>query len=201
MRHFSDGAKLVLTKDAISTFFLVAWDLGEMILRHTTFPYDLLVPDLSVYPFIAENGLVSIDAPRLSNTLDREVYKLAYLDETLSMLSLIGYGGGGVGTTCTVYIGFINTTSSPINGALPGSPMVALEDLVIAYEGILDTYGFILSADDELVSTFECSSPLAALDMVKPIYTSPNNVPDNDHCYDQVHVASAGTTIHWGRIA
>lgn len=200
MRIFSDGVKAQLVQDHISAFFLVTWYLGDRTLRHTTFPYDL-VTGLSTRPFYAANGLVSVDAPRISDTVDREVYKLAYLDESLAMLNLLSGSSGGIGTRCVVHIGLLNTSDVVVNGILPGHPMVAKEDLIIAYQGVLDTYGYVLNTDDELISTFDCSSPLAALDVVKPRYTSPDSVPAGDHCYDAIHKASAIATMHWGRIA
>ena len=141
-----------------------------------------------------------MDAPKISNSVDREVYKISYIDAELSMLSWIV--SWGLGTRCTVYVGFINTTGALGTAAPIGHPMLELENLVIAYQGIVDTYGYTVDADDNFISTFECSSPMAALDISKPQYTSAEvGLANSDSCYDSVHSPSAPVTIHWGSIA
>lgn len=203
MRNFSANVKAQLSQDAISVFFLVEWRAtgdGHRYLRHTTFPIDISINGLGT--FKALNGLNSVDAPKLSDTVDREVYKLSYLDADREMLSWVT--GAGLGARCTVYIGFINTLNYAMGGAEPGMPMRNKEDLIMSYQGVVDTYGYSINSDGEFISTFDCSSPMAALDVVRPILTSPDSIKrenDIDACYDQVYAASAPVTLHWGSIA
>jgi len=203
MRNFSANVKAQLNQDAISVFFLVQWRIsgdGYLYLRHTTFPIDIYIEGLG--NFLALNGLNSVDAPKLSDTIDREVYKISYVDENLEMLNWVV--NAGIGTQCTVYIGFINTLDYAMGGAEPGMPMRNKEDLIMSYQGMVDTYGYTINADGEFISTFDCSSPMAALDVVRPIFTSPDAIKvinANDTCFDEVYKSSAPVTLHWGSIS
>lgn len=206
MRVFSDAVKQQLQQDHISTFYLIEWTArngndyaGQ--LRHTTFPYDLTITNLGKI-FKALNGLSGLDAPRISNSVDRETFKISYIDPDMQMINWIN-SNGGVGTKCKAWIGFINTVLYE-EGYLLGQPMLHSNDLIVSYAGVLDTYGFSIDADGNFTSTFECSSPMAALDIVRPQLTSPFVARarfTTDACYDQVHSSSAPVTIHWGSIA
>ena len=205
MRKFSAAIKEQLQQDNISVFFLVEWvdpsgDGAGATLRHTTFPYDITINELGT--FKALNRLNGIDAPKISNSIDREVYKISYIDDELGMLSWVA--NSGLGTLCTVYIGFINTTGTSYSAAPEGYPMCELANLIVSYKGIVDTYGYTVDTDGNFISTFECSSPMAALDVVRPQFTSASVARArnaNDACYDKVHEYSAPVTIHWGSIA
>ena len=211
MRKLSLEVQELLGQDSVAGFFLVQWGAGveSFSLRHTSFPYDLEITDeLDLEPsigsgrtFYANNGLSGIDAPRLSDTLDREIYKIAYIDNDMSMLNLIRSQLKTYGAPCKVWIGLLNTTSDILDGYGPGEPLTDLQHCIMAYKGVVDTYGVAIDTDGVITTSFDLSSPMAALDMVRPQYTSPENVPSNDRCFDQMHTPSAVFTMHWGKIA
>lgn len=212
MREFSLEVKSLLAKDNVVAFFLVLWGGAESFnIRHTSFPHDLTVTDnlnLDMYlpnssTFRAENGLMSIDAPRLSDVLDREIYKISYIDNNLSMFNLIRDELGEYGALCSVWIGFINTLDVSLDGYSPGDPLLDAKHLILAYRGNLDTYGIAVDHNGAKITTFELASPMAALDMSKPILTSQEaqqRYNPGDACYNHVHVNSATVTLKWGKL-
>ena len=210
MRKLSPEVQILLSQDSVTGFFLVQWGTGieSYALRHTSFPYNLTItdvlnldPSIGVATFYADNGLSGIDAPRLSDTLDREIYKITYIDNDMYMLNLIRSQLKTYGAPCKVWIGLLNTTSDILDGYGPGEPLTDLQHCIMAYKGVVDTYGVAIDTDGVITTSFDLSSPMAALDMVRPQYTSPENVPSNDHCFDQMHTPSAVFTMHWGKIA
>lgn len=210
MRKLSAEVQILLSQDSVAGFFLVQWGTGaeSYVLRHTSFPYNLVMtdvlnldPSIGTATFYADNGLSGIDAPRLSDTLDREIYKIAYIDNDMYMLNLIRSQLKTYGAPCKVWIGLLNTTNDVLDGYGPGEPLTDLQHCIMAYKGVVDTYGVAIDTEGAITTSFDLSSPMAALDMVRPQYTSPENVPSNDHCFDQMHTPSAVFTMHWGKIA
>lgn len=211
MRKFSAEVQALLQMDSVTGFFLVQWGTGveTFSLKHTSFPYDLYITDVDSIPiyrastFLANNGLVSLDAPRLSDVLDREVYKIAYIDNDLYMFNIIRSQLGLYGAPCTVWIGLINTTQNTLDGYAPGEPLADYRHLIMAYHGAVDTYGISVDIDGALTTSFELASPMAALDIVRPVLTSSEYQKQwstYDTCYDALHINPASTILRWGKL-
>ena len=196
MRQFSDNVKLLIATGNIMPFYLVKMDFPGNTVRHTTLPYDVTVGSLGT--FAADNGIISIETPKLSNVVDREAYKISYSDPTMSFRSL--FDAGAVGVTVTVYTGFINTYGTTLNGVAAGAPMLDQNDIVIAYRGIIDTHTIVVN--ETVVVGIECSSPMADLDLVRTFYTDKNyarSISANDSAFDQVFEGSTVANLLWGK--
>jgi hypothetical protein len=204
MRTFSTNVDTLINTVNASAFYLVRLLTTTNVihdtqtLMHTTAPFDITVAGLGT--FSANNGLVSVEPPKLSNAVDRESYKIVYADASRSIISL--FDEGLTGAKVTAWVGFYNTTDATISGIAPGLPLTAISDLIIAYEGVVDTQGYTINPEDgTILAVIECSSPVASLGLVKSFYTSKQammQVNANDTAFDQVQVGSK-QTFKWGK--
>jgi hypothetical protein len=187
-----------LTTDNVSIFYLVIIALKQSPIYHTNAPFNIVIPALG--SFQADNGLVGIDSPRLSSVVDRESYKITYSDSNFEFRDL--FESGIIGTEVSVYIGFYNTTTANVNGTDIGKPFTDMSDLILAYQGFIDSHGHTTDVDGEVLAVLECSSPLASLDLVKPFYTSRDamrQVNANDASFDEVYQGSKEINLLWGK--
>lgn len=198
MRPYSNNVKLLLNSDNIKLYYLIEIIVGNTILRHTSTGYDITVNGNIFYK---ENNLISIDPPQMSFNVDREAYKIQYADPEFSMRSMLE--DSVTGANVTVMIGFFNTLDVVLSGVEPGFPLTDLNDILIGYKGVIDSNGYTIDEDNESVSIlFECSSPMAALDLSKPYITSQEYVRQLnavDSAYDQVYVGSKEIELLWGK--
>lgn len=199
MRTFSNNVKTLLALDEVSVFYLVRIVTPSLTLLSTTSPTDIDVG--GVGRFSADGGLLIVDAPRLSSSVDRSVYKLTFVDPEFEKRAL--FEEGMTGAPVTVWVGFINTTSSTLGGAAPGMPLTSTDDMVVAYAGIIDTQGYAMDPENGTIfASLECSSPMASLDMNRSFYTTKEEMSQRnpiDTCFDQVSVSSKKTTYLWGK--
>lgn len=195
MRKVSDNVKLLVASGNISGFILVKM---AGIFLHTTLPYDINIAGLGY--FSANNNLIAFDAPRQSSVVDRETYKISYTDPTFEFREI--FHKGVVGTPVSTYIGFMNTTEDILGDALPGQPLLNLEDILITYIGTIDSHGYSTTEDNAVIVVFECSSPMANLGISKPFFTSQDSlkqVNPNDTAFDQVYIGSREVNHLWGK--
>lgn len=198
MSTFSANVLQLLAKDSVEGFTLV--ELGfDTPLRHTTAPANIVISTIGT--FVADNGLLSVEPPRLSTIVDREAYKITYADPNFVFRPY--FEDGVVGKYIRVYVGFYNTLTTTLGGAAPGFPLTDEADLLKAYEGVIDTHGYAIT-DDEVTVVIEGSSPMADLDLVKPFITTQNQLKQlgltDDTSFDQVYTGSAPINLLWGKI-
>jgi hypothetical protein len=199
MRTYSNSVATILQLDNIASFYLVEVLNNVIDIKHTNAPFDITIPGIGV--FSADNELNSIDAPRLSGVVDREVYKIIYNDTQFFWRGI--FEQGIYGAHVAVHIGFYNTTGANLNGVLPGKPLTDSNDLVTAYRGFVDTQGHSTDVDGDVTATIECSSPMADLDLKKTKFTSKTAARAanaGDTSYDQVYAGSLSVDLAWGKI-
>jgi len=197
-KKLSSNVQQVIDTDNLSPFFLVKIDLNDGSIFHTNTPMDINVSGLGL--FTADNTLMSIDAPRLSSIVDREVYKISYADNNFAFRNLFEIGM--VGIDVTVFIGFYNTTDVTLGGVPPGQPLNAYEDLVIAYKGFVDSHGHTSIPDEDVSAVIECSSPMADLELTKIFLTSKDSmrqIAPQDSSFDFVYAGSKSVSLVWGK--
>jgi hypothetical protein len=115
MRNISASIQLLLAQDYIDTFYLVA--LGATR-RHTTINRNITFNgDL----FLGNSELASVEPPRLSSVVDREPYKVSYVDPLFTFRS--EFETGMVGQVVIIYLGFINTLDTAIGAVQSGQPI------------------------------------------------------------------------------
>ena len=202
MRVFNNTVKQLLALDEVSTFYLVQIENPGVLLRDTTAAYDLPVNmGLETYTFSSGNGLYSVEPPRLSTTVDREPYKIVYIDTLMEKRAL--FETGLVGANVTVYLGFYNTTDEVLGDALPGQPLLNIANTIIVYRGNIDTTSYNINPEEgSVVATMECASPMACLGLTRSFYTSKEAmklINPLDTSFDQVYVGSKGINLVWGK--
>lgn len=197
MRNISPLIKSILVSGNIMGFHLVKIESPRITLLHTDLPVDVDVPGVGLY--LCDSGLVSVEAPRLSSIIDRESYKITYADTSSYFREL--FESNIVGAKVVVHTGLINNTENTIGGIAPGG--IFINDLVIAYQGIVDTPAYTVNAESGTVTAMiECSSPMANLGMSRPRYTnkeSLNRVNPADKAFDSVFIGSKAVTLLWGK--
>jgi hypothetical protein len=205
MRTISSNVQTLLDLENISYFYCIAigpfLDLNgaSVSLYHTQVPGGVILGGNS---YTDDHTLLHVDPPRMSSTVDRESYKLAYADPTFYYRALFEKGFSGV--NIVIRVGFYNTTDSNLGSASPGMPLSNIEDTLIIYSGTSDNHGYSIDMGGEVTVTLECTSPMGALAMTKSILTtkdSINQVDSTDTSYDQVFQGSKGIDILWGKVA
>jgi hypothetical protein len=196
MRQMSANIKALLATENYSTFFLVKIVTPNGVMLDTTFPVPVTIVGIGTF---TPSELANVDPPRLSEAVDRESYKLTYIDANFQKIAM--FESGLTGSNVTVYVGFINTTSAPLGGAQPGHPLLNAEDLLIAYAGVVDTQGYTIDAQEgTVVALIECSSPVAALGLSRTFRTSQEDMKrfsGTDTAFNQVFVD--GSKLPWGK--
>ena len=183
--------------DVRSEFYLfkLGPNVNSVELKYTTLPYDHTF-DNELY--ISNNGIVGIDQPRMSDSLDREAFDINISDnDHLLRTSLDTWNM--FGAPFKVYLGYINTTDTTIDGAAPNTP---LNGKFVAYEGYVDTYAYSITPDEEIILSIEGSSPMSALDLTRTLLTSKAYIREKyptDSCFDEVTESSDVVTVKWGK--
>jgi hypothetical protein len=199
MREFTENQQAVLALDDISGFFLVKTVVGDTEILETTAGRDIEIPSLGL--FIADSGLLTVEAPRLSKAVDRETYKIVYVDPNFEKRSL--FEAGLTGAPVSVYLCLINTTGGFLGSFANGEPLTDLEDLIVVYSGVVDTQGYSVDPNEgKVIAVMECSSPMAALNMSRPFMTSKDamrQVSATDTAFDNVFVGSKKISYLWGK--
>jgi hypothetical protein len=199
MRQISPNIFTLLNLDNPATFYLVKIVTPLQIIQDTTASFDIASPSLGL--FVSQNNLMSVDTPRLSNVTDRATYKVVYIDPLFEKRAM--FENVLTGSSVTIWIGFYNTSSGTLGSALPGDPLIDANDLTIIYSGVVDTQGYVVDPQNGTVTAVvECSSPMASLGMVRPMYTSKDSLlqrAKGDTAFDQVYAGSGQISYLWGK--
>lgn len=198
MKTFSSNIQSVIGLDNLSVFYLVQLDYKTGSVYHASTPMDIDVAGYAT--FSSDNELLSIDAPKMSSVVDREAYKITYSDNASVLRTK--FETGIVGTPVTVFIGFYNNSATTISGVLPGQPFTSYADLIVAYKGFIDSHGYTTDVEGAITAVLECSSPMASLDLTKPLYTSRDamrQINTADSSFDDVYTGSKAINLLWGK--
>jgi len=199
MRTFSNNVRTILALDEISVFYLVKIETPTTTLLDTTANVSINIPAIGV--FTPNNGLTTVEAPKLSSIVDRETYKLVYIDPTFSKRAL--FESVLTGSAVSVWVGFYNTSGGTLGSYAAGDLMDDFADLIPAYIGIVDTQGYTIEPDEgKVMALIECSSPMASLGLVKPWLTSRDAQRQrntNDSSFDQVYKRTGHLSLLWGK--
>lgn len=185
MRNFSANLLNALDQESIKFYILVEMFLNSTY-RFTDAPFNITFNG-NVY--LANNTLYSYDPPRTSTMLDKEVYRVGLVDQdhTFQTEARLGING----RKFNVYAIVENS-----NGDLLNAP----SDALVVYKGFVNSVSFSNNMTDKL-AFIEGASPVAKLDMVKPIITSKDDMDlysATDTSYDQIYKDSE-IEIKWGK--
>lgn len=199
MRYLSANVKQLISRPDVAVIYLVKIVTNSTTLLETTWNSSITVPSLGTY--LPSEGLYSIEPPRSSQSVDKETYKMGFVDPSLEKLAL--FDEGIIGARVLVHLCLLNTTDSVIGGAQPGFPLVGDDDLIVAYGGFVDTYSHNKDAiDGKSVAVIECASPMAALGLTRSLFTTRDSLRQlnpNDTAFDQSYIGSAKAAYDWGR--
>lgn len=166
-------------------------------MRHTTLPWSYTDPsDGRTYP--SDSRIVSIDPPRVSDSLDRGAFQIGLVDSDGSLRSVLDTWGM-YGCPLVIKVGWMNNTGDIIDGVDSGQPF---NEKLIAYSGTVDTFTYSITPDQDVVLAIEGTSPMGALDLTRIILTSKTYLRGkypNDSSYDQVLEGSGKILLKWGR--
>jgi hypothetical protein len=176
-----------LQAPVVEPFFLVK--IGSY---YTTNYYTDLTYD---YTYIADGRLIGADPPKLSSTVDRELYKIVIADPTYSFGETLD--DNLIGVNASVRIGFVDqATKAPYSG---------VSNTILIYKGLIESTGYDINTEDrgEAKLVVTCSSPLANLDEVQQLTTSKkalHYINGGDTSFDQVYEGSGGISLRWGKV-
>lgn len=198
MRVFSAEVKQLIASGSAAICYLVDIITPIIAIRDTTCAYNLTFNG-NIYS--ASNGLSIVEGPRLSSAVDRETYKITYIDPTFEKRAL--FEATLTGSKVITRVVFFNTTTGTLGGVAPGMPLLATEHVITAYAGVADTQGYAIAPDEgTVIAVIECSSPMASLEMSKSFITSRDvmrQLNPDDSSFDQVTVGSTKVAHVWGK--
>jgi hypothetical protein len=150
--------------------------------------------------FSPNAGLMSVEPPRLSESVDKTSYKIAYIDPNFEKLAL--FENGMAGARMTVMVCFRDIL---VDGSLGQLLVDNVNDILIAYKGRVDTQGYTISPDSgTVVAVIEGASPVAALGQIKALYTSKEamaRLDVTDTSFDEVYTGSPKVALLWGKLS
>jgi len=198
MRVFSDNVKTLLRSDEVSVAYCVQIEGLSQPFRDTSNATPVVINELTYTP---ESGLASVEAPRLSDIVDKASYKVVYTDPTSTLLSELENSISG--REMVVYAVLRNTTNAALGGIPPGMLLTSLNDVILVYKGRIDSTGYTLDPDNGTITVvIEGGSPMANLGMPKARYTSKESmsfIDPADTCFDEIFIGAEDAALLWGK--
>jgi len=197
MIQFSQTVSSILSQPAIEAFYLVEVSISPTVIyRSTSYYRDVVVLNGStpISTYINDGRLVQIDSPRLSSTVDRELFKISFADPTFTFGAEVD--SGLIGKMVDVKVGFVNQTTK--------LPELDISNLLTVYRGKIDSteYSINTATTGEVLLNVNCSSPMNDLDMTKPFYTTKDATfgrDASDTSFDQIYEGSGVLQLKWGK--
>jgi len=201
MRKLSATLQELMSRNVTSGFFLVKLGPNKegTAFRYTSLPYDFTY-DGEVY--YSNNGLSSLDPPRLSDILDKEAYRITIVDPQYALKPFIEGGGNTshfTGSPLKVVGGLVNVSGVTEFATDPGG---VYPEFMTLYQGRLDEAAYSITLDEEVVLNLSGSSPVGSLDISRTLLTSKTYLQDKypgDTSFDQVYEGSESLKLLWGK--
>jgi hypothetical protein len=185
MRNFSPNLLNALDQTDLNFYILVELFLNNTY-RITDAPFNIA---FNGNTYLANQTLYSYDPPRTSTYLNKDTYKVGLVDQdhTFQAEARLGVNGRKFNVYAVV---------EDINNQLLLNP----SDVIVVYKGFVDRISFTNDMKDK-IGFIEGASPVAKLDMVKPIITSKDDMDLyslTDTSYDQIY-KDAEVQVKWGK--
>ena len=200
MRVFSNSIKKLLASDEVAVIYLVKLTISSSnIWRDTTAAYSITINGET---YISSPSLLTVEAPRLSEVVDREPYKIVYTDPESNIIS--SFEAGIAGAMLEVYAMFYNTSDEILNSVYPGELMTSPTDLLTVYKGTVDTHGITIDpSNGTIVASIEAGSPVSNLARPNAFYSSRDSMrlkDPTDTSFDDVFLGGNDSAIRWGKV-
>jgi hypothetical protein len=186
MRSFSSAVQTVLNSDRVEFAFLIKLSFANSYYL-TSNDTDV---DFGGNTYLANGGLYEFDAPRFSNVVDRESYKIVISELFNEMMP--EFRANVVGKPIDVKVALRNA-----NGDL----LLNNSDVIPVYRGFVDKPA-ISNDFDKKLAILEGTSPMADLDMVKNFVSSRDGMDQkstSDTSFDEIYDGSE-ITVKWGKV-
>lgn len=193
MISFNSTLIALLQNPTVNAFYMVKIGIGSSTFYRTTSHFaNITLSNGDTY--LSDGKLLSADVPRLSATVDREVYKITLADPDYSLGATMQ--SGLVGKLFEVRVGFIDPTTN--------IPYTDVANTILAYKGIVDSIGYSIETGNigQAILTVSGASPMADLDLTRTPYTSKEyirGISQNDSCFDQVYEGAGPVNLKWGK--
>lgn len=193
MISFSTAVVEILSQPTIESFYLVRIMNGVTELYSTTSYFRNITLSNGV-TYYSDGRLLSVDAPQLSSTVDRELYRIAIADPDFN--SGAAADAGLIGKQAEVRLCFVSHSTK--------MPLTSVADCPTVYKGTVEgtSYSIETAGVGESVLSLSCSSPMADLDLRRPIYLSKDTTSSRnplDTFCDQIYEGSGQLTLKWGK--
>jgi hypothetical protein len=168
-------------------FFLLAEINFSTPMRITSTSFDL---EYNGNIYTTDGGIISFGPPRVSSSVDREIYELTFVDHADFFQGQLRAGING--KLLTVYVGFFNEFAQPLT---------SLADVTIAYRGFIDA-GKITKTDEAKLGVIQAASPMANLDSIGGYLVSKDGMDQantNDTSFDDVYSGGQTINLKWGK--
>lgn len=197
MIQFSTTVRDILAQPTIEAFYLVeVYVSPQTIYRSTTYYRDVIITNNStpVNTYYNDGKLIQVDTPRLSSTVDRELFKISFADPSFTFGASVD--SGLIGKLVDVKLGFVNQ--------LTKLPELDISNLLTIYRGKIDSTEYSINTADtgEVLLNVNCSSPMNDLDLTKSFYTTKDAASGrdiSDTSFDQIYEGSGVLQLKWGK--
>jgi hypothetical protein len=192
MISFNSTLVALLQNPVVNAFYMVKIGLPSGFYLTTSHFTNITLSNNDTY--VADGKLLDADVPRLSATVDREIYKIVLADPDYSSGATMQ--SGLVGKLFEVRIGFIDPVTN--------IPYTAITDTILAYKGIVNNIAYSIETGNigEAALSISGASPMADLDLTRTPYTSKEyirGISQNDSCFDQVYEGAGPVNLKWGK--
>jgi len=196
MIQLSQIIQNIILLDRVKYFFLVSIGNNR---NYTSAPFNITMSNGITY--LSDGGLIGVDPPTFSSTVDRSTYSVLFADLNSELKSY--FEEGATGDNLFVRVGFFNTLNQTTNGVPVDGVFTNINDTILLYKGIIDTQSYSIDVNNgSITAKIEGSSPMADLDLVKSFFTNKDSMQQrnpNDTSFDKVFEGSGEISLKWGR--
>jgi hypothetical protein len=135
--------------------------------------------------------VISFGPPRASSSVDRQIYELVVSDTEGVVKDKLRTSV--VGSLLSVYISFFDATT--------GEPILDEEDVLLAYQGALDSGAVVVNTDNK-VAKLMAASPMGKLDAIGAYMVSKDGMAQinaADTSFNEVIAGSKEVNFKWGK--
>jgi hypothetical protein len=187
MRKLSAAALTAINLSSPKFLLLGEIYLSSSILRITSSSFDVVFKGDT---YSSQNSVIGFGPPRVSSSVDREVYELTFLDQDNLIQNELRIGI--TGKQLTVYAVFFDQFDWPLLGE---------EDVLVAYRGRIDT-GKVINDGSTKQAVLSATSPMAALDSIAGYIVSKDGmdqISTTDTSFDDIYVGGKSVNLKWGK--
>jgi hypothetical protein len=188
MRQTSATIQGLLMNPLVNPFFLVKIDTYLT----TSFYRNLTMDNGETY--VADGKLIQVDPPRISSTVDREIYRVVLADPSFLFGETLE--ANLIGKLMSVRLGFVNTSTK--------APYTEIANTIVSYQGMIESsaYEIDLSSQGENKLVISGSSPMGNLDAVNTLTSSKTAlryIDLKDNSFEQIYEGSGSVVLKWGK--